>query len=558
MNTDSWVFEGSAMYFGNCDVSGVRNINPDIEVNNCYSVYIRALNSGRDQILYKSNSLNNDIKYYKSTLIMYIFDKLIRATTQNKTIIDFWAQYYSTLYGMGITWSNITSQSEIYDDVMIQVLNDITGVDTNDFWGKYIYDKQPLPLSKENNNLIITEYAPKTELPMLAVSVYEDVPDTVIAELNTIFSDPLNSELVFSISEGNNYARLVDTVLLTDLPLNFNGTVPLTISANNSLYYPTLFHIDLTVLPVNDPPAITDNHLPTAYCGVEYTFPVQITDPDSSEHHTFSLITSPDWMTVSNEGILTAVPPQQDAFSVSVPIVVEVRDQEGLADTLCADLTIQQLLPPENFTLSDIPNDNGHAVQLKWSLSPNDSAISFYYIYRSRHAGFTDSVPVESFQSLDDLIEVELLKTILICKVPSGSTSYTDYTVPVNGVPYYYWIASATADGAVSKPVPSCITVVVTDEKPAMFALKKPYPNPFNLTTMIGYSLPKTGPVSLVIYNSSGQKVRTLVNQTQDAAQYATLWNGRDDSGIPVASGIYFCRLTAGRLKQMEKMVLMK
>ena len=93
---------------------------------------------------------------------------------------------------------------------------------------------------------------------------------------------------------------------------------------------------------------------------------------------------------------------------------------------------------------------------------------------------------------------------------------------------------------------------------PAVYALSKNYPNPFNPTTTIHYSIPQAGNVELVIYNTAGQKVRSLVNRTQDAAYYKVVWDGRDDSGQSVASGIYFYRLVAGSFSKIEKMTLIK
>jgi len=61
-----------------------------------------------------------------------------------------------------------------------------------------------------------------------------------------------------------------------------------------------------------------------------------------------------------------------------------------------------------------------------------------------------------------------------------------------------------------------------------------------------------------VIYNSLGQKVRTLVNWRQTAGRYTVQWDGRDESGLNVPAGIYFYRLRAGQFEQVRKMVLMK
>jgi len=93
---------------------------------------------------------------------------------------------------------------------------------------------------------------------------------------------------------------------------------------------------------------------------------------------------------------------------------------------------------------------------------------------------------------------------------------------------------------------------------PTVYALTQNYPNPFNPTTTIDYSIPKSGNVELVIFNMTGQKVRTLVSGKQDAAFYKIVWDGRNDLGENVASGMYFYRLVSGSFSKIEKMTLIK
>jgi len=93
---------------------------------------------------------------------------------------------------------------------------------------------------------------------------------------------------------------------------------------------------------------------------------------------------------------------------------------------------------------------------------------------------------------------------------------------------------------------------------PEVFALRANVPNPFNPTTRIEFMLDKNGPVSLRIYDISGVLVRILVDGLRPAATYTEEWNGRDDDGNEVASGVYFCRLTAGARALTTKMVLLR
>jgi hypothetical protein len=84
------------------------------------------------------------------------------------------------------------------------------------------------------------------------------------------------------------------------------------------------------------------------------------------------------------------------------------------------------------------------------------------------------------------------------------------------------------------------------------------YPNPFNPITQIRFSIPENNFVSLKVYNSVGQLVRTLVNENLNKGFHNYEWNATDDSGNKLSSGIYLYRLQAGELVQTHKMILMK
>lgn len=103
------------------------------------------------------------------------------------------------------------------------------------------------------------------------------------------------------------------------------------------------------------------------------------------------------------------------------------------------------------------------------------------------------------------------------------------------------------------------------DERPAQFKLHQNYPNPLpqgrlrtGTGTVIRYDLPQTAFVLLEIYNLMGQKVRTLVATSQPLGRYEVSWNGRDDAGKVLPSGVYFYRLDAGNFTQVRKLTLVR
>ncbi len=96
------------------------------------------------------------------------------------------------------------------------------------------------------------------------------------------------------------------------------------------------------------------------------------------------------------------------------------------------------------------------------------------------------------------------------------------------------------------------------EKLPAEFSLSNNYPNPFNPETKIDYSIVKVCRVKLEIFNILGQKIRTLVDEDQSLGNKSTNWDGRNENGEQVTSGVYFYRLQAGDYSQTKKMVLLK
>lgn len=90
------------------------------------------------------------------------------------------------------------------------------------------------------------------------------------------------------------------------------------------------------------------------------------------------------------------------------------------------------------------------------------------------------------------------------------------------------------------------------------FTLNQNYPNPFNPKTTISYQLIKNSEVYLAVYNQAGQKVRTLVQEKQGPGYQCVSWDGRDDAGQSLSSGIYLYRLQVDNKVQTRKLMLMK
>jgi hypothetical protein len=93
---------------------------------------------------------------------------------------------------------------------------------------------------------------------------------------------------------------------------------------------------------------------------------------------------------------------------------------------------------------------------------------------------------------------------------------------------------------------------------PQDFKLCQNYPNPFNPETSISFQVPKTSHIKIDVFNLLGQHIRTLIDEEKAPGSYQIMWNGLDDQGKPVSSGVYLCKMQAGDFTAMKKMVLVR
>jgi hypothetical protein len=105
---------------------------------------------------------------------------------------------------------------------------------------------------------------------------------------------------------------------------------------------------------------------------------------------------------------------------------------------------------------------------------------------------------------------------------------------------------------------PGCDEKLTPAEAPRAYALAQNFPNPFNPSTTIKYDMKAKGLVTVRIYDVAGRLVRTLVNETKDAGAYSAVWDGRNNGGAGVASGIYFYKMDAGSFSATKKLVMLR
>ena len=156
---------------------------------------------------------------------------------------------------------------------------------------------------------------------------------------------------------------------------------------------------------------------------------------------------------------------------------------------------------------------------------PNFSRIGYWYDYFSG-----DSINVTDVTNLTDSIIL----------APGDFRIYTTSKLPL--------------------PEPGILLDVeqIENQIPVEYSLEQNYPNPFNPSTVIRYRIIKPAQVSLKIYDVLGSEIKTLVNKEQVNGVYEVDWNGDDQFGNNVSTGVYFYKINAGDYTETRKMMLIK
>ncbi|MFH1373233.1 MAG: T9SS type A sorting domain-containing protein [bacterium] len=115
-----------------------------------------------------------------------------------------------------------------------------------------------------------------------------------------------------------------------------------------------------------------------------------------------------------------------------------------------------------------------------------------------------------------------------------------------------------TGSGYLSPGSPTPVEDCETANQPASFELSQNYPNPFNPSTTIEFTLPERSFVNLCVYNIVGQKVAVLLSENLSAGYKRVTWDGKDQHGTDIATGVYLYKLSAGEYTESRKMLLIR
>ena len=203
-------------------------------------------------------------------------------------------------------------------------------------------------------------------------------------------------------------------------------------------------------------------------------------------------------------------------------------------------------LPVELSSFTAVLSAHNNVV-LTW-ITQSETGVMGFYVYRGMDSSLVNA------QQISHLIDATNTSDQQVYV-------FTDSEINQIGT-YYYWLMAADIDGSESFHGP----ILVTYESPqpgspvipVLTGLKQVYPNPFNPNTNISYELKEASDVLISIYNSRGQEVRSFERSNVAAGSWKLTWDGKDQNGTGLSSGVYYIRMQAGADSFFKKAVLMK
>ena len=340
-----------------------------------------------------------------------------------------------------------------------------------------------------------------------------------------LYSIPQTSTIYGAAYIYPDFARTLGTQLATsaiDVPNDQGGRVLLTWNA-------MLMDVDRTVVPkysiwrrlpegIGSPAGRVARFSHTAGSW-EWLADVPSLKKSSYSYAAATLYDSADGTDGAHWFMVVAHTPDADVYTEGIP--VSAHSVDNLAPSAPARLRAVK---------------TGAAVTLAWA--PNrEPDLARYAVYRGAGADLASTTPYSW----------------------TSDTAYVD-AAPLAGEP---WYAVRAADihgnlGSRSAPVTAIPTAVADSPMPTEFALWQNAPNPFNPSTVIRFALPEAGPVRLAIYGADGRLVRVLVAGSRTAGFHETTWDGTDERGRAVASGVYVCRMQADGTELVRRMTLVR
>jgi len=398
---------------------------------------------------------------------------------------------------------------------------------------------------------------------LAAFTTAEGTPFATIS-LDAAVSDPFHADaqLEWSVrGAASLHPSINNRILTVGLPDNdWSGVETLRLSVSDPAGHVDSASVRFTVTPVNDPPTWVVRQL---FLGMSENgsldFPIdslraRVADPDNpvSTLH-FSIRTARHFSSSydPNPGVLR-LKPAEDWFGTE-KVVFVAEDPAGAAGTDTCTVRVTEVRePPDPFSLAGPMYFHSavwpDTIRFTWHASHTGDAIGVVYyawiLKRQEQGGVPE--PARRLVVFDTTLAF----------VPDLLLDDGVYFWNVEAVDQYGQLTPSDNLGILqigfSGAPPASIGA------PRSFALGQNYPNPFNPETAIRFSLPRTADVRLAVYNPLGQEVTVLAEGRFGPGVHAVRWNGKDETGIRVPSGVYLYRLDYGDGSLLKKMLLMQ
>jgi hypothetical protein len=297
--------------------------------------------------------------------------------------------------------------------------------------------------------------------------------------------------------------------------------------------------VKISVSVRNQPPQIqsftpTDTVLVVQF-NTAVSFSVQALDPDNDPlSYTWTVISSQDEVVASETYELPGVIFSKQAFPDS-SATIRISVSDGYSETVkywWVHMSKTAAVELENFSAS-VRDDK---VELVWKTKSEKGTAGFDVLRSRSSAGPFDTITPQ-----------------LIAPQSGGSYTFTDEKVRA-GERWFYKLRELDVYGLMTEHGLVEIEIAL----PTEIALRQNYPNPFNPTTTIRFELPVARSVKIVIFNMTGQAVRTLVDGDYTAGIHQIVWDAKDDAGQTAPSGIYYFRMATDGFSETKKLLLLK
>ena len=251
-----------------------------------------------------------------------------------------------------------------------------------------------------------------------------------------------------------------------------------------------------------------------------------------------------------NMGLLGAV--------IDVPFETEPSNVECASAVNQPPGSFSLLTPAEGDTIMITPDNIGSSQLFAWtsSVDPNGSPVE-YEVCINIQAPFDqwcddNGSGTSDFVSLADM--ASYIDSLMQAGASNGALDITWTVYASDGQ-----AETEASNGPRALHIDAGYALGINDDLlPGVFALHQNYPNPFNPVTTIRFDVPKESHVQMDVYNILGQRIRTLVNGTMQPGFHSVSWNGTNDMGKPLASGMYIYRIHSSEFTAVKKLVLMK